>query len=158
MDVRIFLESCAQRKRALQERLTAALPDWFGIPEANRHYAAQAEVLPGLVAQADDEAVGLLLLKRHGAQSAEIYWLGVDPARHRHGIGTALVRSACASLHAEGAKFLFVATLHPSVAYEPYERTRLFYESMGFVYAHDEHGAEAHANPIAYYLKNLEPG
>lgn len=147
MTLSIALEPDPQRKRQLQERLTAQLPEWFGQPAANRAYAAQAEVLPGYVACLGGTARGLLLLKTHSDVSAEIVWLGVDPVCHRAGIGRALVDAV-----SDSARFLFVQTLHPEAAYEPYRRTRLFYESLGFRYVLEAPSADPD-NPLALYLK-----
>jgi len=83
--------------------------------------------------------------------------MDVDPTHHRRGVGSALVHALCESIGDDGIKFLFVATLHPSVAYEPYQRTRSFYEKLGFVYVLAEHGFVPETNPIAYYLKVFEP-
>ena len=44
-------------------------------------YASQAEILPAWVANVDGKDGGLLLLKRHGGHSAEIYWMGVHNGR-----------------------------------------------------------------------------
>jgi hypothetical protein len=44
MQPRVFLENDPDRKRQLQGRLTAQLPDWFGKPASNANYAKQAEV------------------------------------------------------------------------------------------------------------------
>ncbi|MGZ0151614.1 hypothetical protein ACXJJ3_31475 [Kribbella sp. WER1] len=49
----------------ITESLLAQLPTWFGIPEANAEYVRAAHTLPGVVAYAGDEPVGLLLHKRH---------------------------------------------------------------------------------------------
>ena len=119
-------------KRQLQEELTRCLPEWFGQRTSNQKYAAQAEILPGYVAYVDGTAKGLLLLKKHSRISAEIYWLGVDRDCHRSGIGRALVEAACKAARADQARYVFVCALHPRVSYEPYERTRRFYEAMGF--------------------------
>ena len=143
--------------RQTLEILTARLPQWFAQPEANRHYAEQAERLVGWVARIDDSPAGLLLLKRHNPASAEIYWLGVDPDRHRRGIGRTLIAAVERRLKDEQARFLFVMTLHPDVDYEPYRRTRAFYEAVGFEIAlgttQGTTGFES--NPLAYYLKLL---
>jgi GNAT superfamily N-acetyltransferase len=136
----------------VQEALTARLPRWFGQAEANRQYAEQAERLEGWTARVGGREVGLLLLKRHSAVSAEIHWLGVDPDHHRQGIGGALVAAVEERLKQERVKFLFVMTLHPSDPYEPYRRTRAFYENMGFALALSA-GAPPH--PLAWYLKLL---
>jgi ribosomal protein S18 acetylase RimI-like enzyme len=154
MTLSISLEPDPRRKRQLQEQITAHLPEWFGQRAANLAYAAQAERLPGFVASVDGTPKGLLLLKTHSAISAEIHWLGIDRECHRSGIGRALVEAGCAAAQAGGATLLFVRTLHPKVAYEPYQRTRRFYEALGFRYALEEPSPDSD-NPLALYLKNL---
>jgi GNAT superfamily N-acetyltransferase len=153
----VFLEADPDRKRQLQMQLTAQLPEWFGQPDSNAKYAKQAEVLDGYVAEADRDPCGLLLLKRTSPISAEIYWMAVTPARHRQGVGRALVGAASEAAREGGAKYLFVGTLHPDDPYEPYRRTREFYQSMGFAYVLEE---QFPANPnsrIAYYMKEIAP-
>jgi GNAT superfamily N-acetyltransferase len=153
----VFLEIDPGRKRQLQMWLTAQLPEWFGQPASNAKYARQAEVLEGYVAAVSGEPCGLLLLKRTSPISAEIYWMAVTPARHRQGIGRALVRTASEAARAGEARYLFVATLHPDDPYEPYARTREFYRSMGFAYVLEE---QFPANPdgrLGYYMKELAP-
>jgi ribosomal protein S18 acetylase RimI-like enzyme len=151
----VALEPDPARKRELQERLTATLPEWFGKADSNAKYAAQAEVLPGYVARMEDLRCGLLLLKKHSPISAEIYWMGVDPAHHRRGIGRRLVEAAVDAATADGIEFLFVSTLHPEDPYEPYQRTRRFYEALGFRYVLAEQFPADPNNPLAYYLHDL---
>jgi GNAT superfamily N-acetyltransferase len=153
--MRIFLDTDAVRKRELQRHLTALLPEWFGVAEANAAYARMAESLDGFVAQVDGHGCGLLLTEKHGARSVEIAWMGVEPMRHRTGIGRALLDAALEHARKAGTKFAFVATLHPDDPYEPYARTRRFYESMGFEYVLKEQFPADPANPLAYYLKIL---
>ena len=149
----VFLETDPDRKRQLQMRLTAQLPEWFGQPESNAEYARQAAVLDGFVAEVDQNPCGLLLLKSASPISAEIFWMAVTPARHRQGVGRALVRAASEAARAGGAKYLFVATLHPDDPYEPYRRTRAFYQSMGFGYVLEEQFPTNPNNRIAYYMR-----
>jgi hypothetical protein len=52
-------------------------------------------------------------------------------------------------------KYFFVATLHPDDPYEPFQRTRRFYEAMGFYYVLKEQFPSDPSNPGAYYLKPL---
>lgn len=155
MGVSIAREEDPAASRRLLEDLTGRLPEWFGQPQSNRHYAEQAEILEAWTARIDGGTVGLLLLKRHSAVSAEIYWLGIDPAHHRQGIGQALVRAIERQLGQEGLKYLFVMTLHPEDPYEPYQRTRAFYERLGFELALSRDPPGASPNPLAYYLKPL---
>jgi GNAT superfamily N-acetyltransferase len=157
MDVTLAREEDPARNRRLLETLTARLPEWFAQAESNRRYAEQAGILEAWVAQVAGRACGLLLLKRHSSVSAEIYWLGVDPDHHRQGIGKALIGAVEHRLREEKIGFLFVMTLHPEDPYEPYRRTRLFYERMGFALALSSGDALAasSSNPLAYYLKLL---
>jgi N-acetylglutamate synthase-like GNAT family acetyltransferase len=143
----VFLEPSPKRKRELQERLTAELPRWFGLPASNAKYAMLAEVLDGYIAECDGARCGLLLLKYHSQISAEVYWMGVDPTCHREGLGRSLMKLAIQDVRKRGIKYLFVATLHPDVEYEPFLRTRRFYEVMGFVYVHAEHFPADPENP-----------
>ena len=154
MPLSISLEADPRRKRQLQEQLTAGLPEWFGQPAANRAYAEQSERLPGYVARVDGAPRGLLLLKTHSPVSAEIYWMGVDRACHHSGIGRALVEAACAAARQDKALFMFVQTLHGRIAYEPYARTRRFYEALGFRYMLEAQGTDE-TNPLALYRKRL---
>jgi GNAT superfamily N-acetyltransferase len=157
MEVSIVEEKDPALRRRILETLTARLPEWFAQGESNRHYAAQAEILEAWVARLDGRACGLLLIKRHSPVSAEIYWLGVDPDHHRQGIGKALIGAIEHRLRKDKIKFLFVMTLHPGDPYEPYRRTRLFYERMGFALALSSGKALAtsSSDPLAYYLKLL---
>lgn len=157
MDVSIAREEDPAGSRRILETLTGRLPEWFAQGESNRRYAEQAEILEAWVARIDGRAGGLLLIKRHSPVSAEVYWLGVDPDHHRQGIGRALIGAVERQLRKEKIRFLFVMTLHPEDPYEPYRRTRLFYERMGFELALSSGQALAasSSNPLAYYLKPL---
>ena len=45
MDVSIAEEKDPAERRRVIANLTARLPEWFGRPESNRHYAEQSEML-----------------------------------------------------------------------------------------------------------------
>src|SRR5918995_4550624 len=113
MGVSIAREEDPAASRRFLEALTARLAEWFAQPDSNRHYAEQAEVLESWAARIEGSVRGLLLLKRHSAVAAEIYWLAVDPDHHRQGIGRALISSIDDRLREDRLKYLFVATLHP---------------------------------------------
>ena len=115
------------------ERLLNALPDWFGIEESNRGYVESARTLPTVLACDGDRVLGALLWHQHFTESAEVHLMVVDPAYHRVGIGSALLRRAEDELRADGVRYLQVKTLGPSLPDEHYERTRRFYAARGFV-------------------------
>jgi len=128
-DLRVHRRSAPQTV----EHILRGLPDWFGIEEAIREYVADATTLPCYVALFGDRAVGVLLLRRHFPQSAEVHLLAVEKDSHRRGVGSALLAAAEADLKADGVQFLLVHTVGPSSDSEPYARTCEFYRARGFV-------------------------
>ena len=118
---------------ALCRSILDQLPEWFGIPESNADYARLADEGPAWLAVDNGEVVGLMLLKPHFTTAVEVYLLAVVPARHRSGVGRTLIAAAEAWAKARGARYLTVKTRGPSLPYEPYERTRAFYEATGFI-------------------------
>ena len=98
-----------------------------------------------------------LLHPRTGRVTLEDRDVSRTPAHElvRQGIGQALVRAIERQLGHEGLRYLFVMTLHPEDPYEPYQRTRAFYERVGFELALSRDPPGASPNPLAYYLKPL---
>jgi GNAT superfamily N-acetyltransferase len=118
------------------ERLLRLLPTWFGIESAIRDYLDAARHLTTIFAwpdQAGQPPVGVLLVARHFPVSAEVHLMAVDPARHREGIGRALVQRAESDLRADGVRVLSVKTLGPSHPDPGYARTRAFYQALDFL-------------------------
>lgn len=113
--------------------ILSELPDWFGIPESNAAYAAAAEQGPTWIADEADETIGVMVLRDTGFSAIDIHLLAVRPHRHRQGVGRALVEEALAYARMLGKHLLTVKTQGPSAGYEAYERTRAFYEGMGFL-------------------------
>ena len=59
--------------------------------------------------------------------------MGILKEYHRMGIGSELMERAEEYCQQKGLVYLTVKTLDGSVDFEPYERTRRFYEKMGFI-------------------------
>jgi ribosomal protein S18 acetylase RimI-like enzyme len=112
--------------------ILAELPEWFGLPESNAEYADLAETQQAWVAEEAGEVLGLMVLMDHGFSAIDIHLLAVRPHAHRRGVGRALVGQARLAAQAQGKPYLTVKTRGPSLPYEPYERTRAFYEGVGF--------------------------
>lgn len=150
----VHVDDPAERSR-IAEAVLRDLPDWFGIEEATREYIATAATLPTFVVEPD---AGFLCLKQHTPAAAEIYVMGVRRARHREGIGRALVEEAESWCRARGIRFLHVKTLGPSRSDPGYDATRRFYEALGFVALEELHGLWDEENPTLVLVKDVRPG
>ncbi len=121
---------------ALCAHILADLPEFFGLPDSNRAYAAAAETLPSFVASVEqgDRRIdaGLLLLKETAPAAVELHLIAVLREFQGVGVGGALVRAAEAHLRERGVRWFHVKTLGPTDPDENYARTRGFYVAMGF--------------------------
>ena len=113
--------------------LLAALPDWFGLPDANEQFERDVRELPMWVARLGHQPIGFATLRQHFPASAELHLIAVDPAHHRHGIGAKLVAVIEAHLRATAARHLTVKTLAPEAGDLHYARTHRFYATQGFL-------------------------
>ncbi len=120
----------AQKARIAREVLEA-LPDWFGIPESREKYIRESREEPFFAAVDENGAAGFLCLKETGEATVELAVMGVRKECHRSGIGTALFRAAKAYAQSAGYAFMQVKTVQMG-RYEDYDRTNLFYRSLGF--------------------------
>ena len=151
----VVLEPNPARKRELQEHLSAMLPDWFGQPESNAKYAVQAEILDGYIVESEG------VPSRHAfAQMAQSRKRGSLLDGRRPGIpslrsGPGTDGGSNRSRSQTRSEIPFCDDTAPDVRYEPYQRTRRFYEAMGLVYVLEEQFPANPESPTAYYLKQL---
>ncbi len=119
-------------KADICEPILRALPEWFAVERSIRQYLKDIDTMPTLIAKANGKVAGFLTIKRHSEYSAEVHVMGVRPEMHGRGIGSELMQRAEASLCSQGFEYLQVKTLGPSAHSNEYERTRAFYQAMGF--------------------------
>jgi ribosomal protein S18 acetylase RimI-like enzyme len=131
------------------------LPDWFGIEESNRSYVAAAEVLDNTAATLDGQIVGICLVRGHTPAASEIELLAVRSNLHRCGVGRLLLARVEADLRTRGTMLLQVKTRGPSLPSPAYERTRAFYEAMGFVPLEERVDIWGPENPCLISVKVL---
>jgi GNAT superfamily N-acetyltransferase len=131
------------------------LPEWFGIEESNRTYVAAAEILDNVAARLDGEIVGICLVRGHTATASEIELLAVRSDLHRRGVGRLLLAQVERDLRTWGITLLQVKTRGPSLPSPVYERTRAFYEAMGFVPLEERTDIWGPANPCLISVKVL---
>jgi GNAT superfamily N-acetyltransferase len=127
--------------------ILGSIPEWFGIPEANASYVADAGRLPSYLAVDGDgvdgdgvdsgQVVGVALVTEHFPQSRELHLLAVRRDRHRQGVGRLLLAAVETDLRDAGVRLLEVHTVGPSHEHAGYAATRAFYESLGFVPVHE---------------------
>jgi len=114
------------------ERILRSLPEWFGIEESLVRYLEELPATECFVAENEGALTGFLSLRHHNPFSSEIHVIAVLAGNHGRGIGRALVERAETELRARSVEYLQVKTLGPSRPDASYERTRGFYERMGF--------------------------
>ena len=127
----IAVVKSAEEKRRIARMILEALPEWFGIPEARETYIQESADEITLVSTENGAPNGFLCLKETGRDTVELAVMGVLKECHRRGIGTALFETAKAIAVEQGYSFLQVKTVQMG-RYEEYDRTNLFYLSLGF--------------------------
>lgn len=86
--------------------------------------------------------------------TADLYWIVVDTARQRRGIGTQLLAEVEQRLTADGCRLIVVETSSRA----DYAPTRAFYERRGYARAATIAGYYAPGDDLAIYLKDLRHG
>ncbi len=123
----------SEEKPVIARHILEGLTDWFGVPESRERYIAESAHQPMVAAwvEGEEEPVGFLCLKETGKATMEIAVMGVLQRSHRRGLGTRLFQEARRMARELGYAFLQVKTVRMG-CYEDYDRTNLFYLSLGF--------------------------
>ena len=120
-----------EEKAAISAQILRSLPEWFGLPESTAEYIEACRSLPFWAEYRDGTPVGFLAMRETGPYTAELYVMGVLKEYHRQGVGRALFSSFQEYTKSKGYEYLQVKTVDAG-RYPEYDRTRLFYESLGF--------------------------
>lgn len=118
-------------KQDIIQYVLEALPDWFGIPEAREEYIRESIGKACLAAYHGNNPIGFLYLKETGKDTVELAAMGILKKYHRKGIGKKLVHCAKKAAYEQGYSFMQVKTVQMG-KYEEYDKTNLFYLSLGF--------------------------
>jgi len=110
---------------------------------------------PPVVAPADDRIVGFAALEVHNDVSIELHVIAVERAHHREGIGKALVAWSEEYCRRRQVPWFHVKTLGPSEPDAGYERTRQFYEALGFAPLFETRALWDENNPALIMVKKL---
>ena len=118
------------QKTAVVAEVLKDLPEWFGIPESTQAYIEGAKELQVWAAYQENELTGFVSLSYSSEECAEIDCLGVKKAHQGRGIGSQLL----AALESEARKnvdYLQAKTVAEG-SNKDYDRTNVFYRSLGF--------------------------
>ena len=142
------------QKERIAEQVLLQLPEWFGVPESTRGYIEGVRTIPFWAAMIEGKAVGFIALRETSPATAEIYVMGVVPARHRHGTGHALYKQFELYAKTHGYSFVQVKTVRKG-SYESYDKTNAFYTAMGFQEFECFPDYWDEANPCQIYVKAI---
>lgn len=142
-------------RRHICAEITATLPNWFGLPDANARYIEGVATKAAFVVRDNaGDVIAMLSLNHPYPTNADIYWVGVRPEYHRKGIGGALLAAAVARARELGCETMTVETLSDKDPDPGYARTREYYTAMSFrpLFELRPHGDN---NPLVYMMKLL---
>lgn len=124
------IDDCTVRLWIAREILDT-LPDWFGIPESTAQYVAGCAQYPMWADFENDCCRGFIAMRQTSDCAAEIFVMGVKPQFHRMGIGRELFCALRGEAMRMGLDYLHVKTVQMG-RYEEYDKTNMFYRSLGF--------------------------
>lgn len=104
---------------------------WFTNGAIKKEIPIDIKINKGFIAEENNRVLGFLTYTSYEGK-VELGWFGVDPKLHRKGVGTALFKKVEKEIKKTGTSELRVDTLSEKEKYKPYERTRAFYQKMGF--------------------------
>jgi GNAT superfamily N-acetyltransferase len=141
------------------EAVLRSLPQWFGIEEALRMYAADTARLPTFaLSEGGDAVVAFISLMQHFPESWEIHCVAVHSSARGRGHGTALLNHAEEWLVGQNVKYLQVKTVAHTSKSLAYAETREFYRAKGFTPLEIFPLLWAPQNPALQLIKVLHPG
>ena len=108
-----------------------------------------------VAAYEDDKPIGFLCLKETGKDTVELAVMGVLQEYHRKGVGKSLFKKAKEIAVEKGYSFMQVKTVKMGV-YEDYDKTNLFYQSIGFKELEVFPLYWDEANPCQIYVMSLK--
>lgn len=128
----IIEQISSETAEALCRKITADLPEYFGLPECNERYALGVRNCKNFAASIDGNYIALLSIDFPYPTNSNIYWMGVLRKFQGRGIGRQLLAGVCNKAKEQGAHTMSVETLAPNEADENYLKTYQFYEALGF--------------------------
>lgn len=130
MEIELISPDTAEK---LCRQITADLPEYFGLAEANEHYALGVRSKVNFAAKINGNHIALLSMDFPYPSNSNIYWMGILRDNQRNGIGKSLIDEAVRYARGKGAGTMTVETLSETEADENYLKTYRFYQACGFL-------------------------
>ncbi|MBO5266743.1 MAG: GNAT family N-acetyltransferase [Ruminiclostridium sp.] len=119
------------KKREISKFILESLKEWFEKEESRNSYIEESVSQLFFTAKENDKYIGFLCLKETGEATVELSVMGVLRKFHRKGTGRALFEYAKNVAKECGYSFIQVKTVRMGI-YEDYDKTNMFYKSLGF--------------------------
>ena len=143
-----------KQKMIITREILEALPEWFEILEGRENYIKDSVGKEFVSAYKDDEPIGFLYLTETGKDTLELAVMGVKKEYHRMGIGRKLFKNAREIARKAGFSFIQVKTVKMGM-YDDYDKTNLFYLSLGFKDLEVFPPLWDEANPCQIYIMSV---
>lgn len=111
--------------------IVRSLPEYF-LPEHLGDIEADIRKDENLAAEIDNKVMGFINYRVASSDLAEIQWMAISPKVQSKGIGSDLMTEFITQMQNQGIKVIELSTIASSDNFEPYKRTRKFYEKFGF--------------------------
>ena len=121
----------ANKKGEISKLILESLKEWFEKEESRNSYIEESVSQLFFAAMENEECIGFLCLKETGEATVELAVMGVLREFHRKGTGRALFEYAKTVAKECGYSFIQVKTVRMGI-YEDYDKTNMFYKSLGF--------------------------
>lgn len=147
------IKNSTEKKRILRTVLEA-LPEWFEMKSGRESYIKECETQLCFAAVEKEKPVGFICLKETGKDTLELAVMGILKEYHRRGIGKQLFVQAKQRAMELGYSFIQVKTVKMGI-YPSYDKTNLFYKSLGFKEFEIFPTLWDENNPCQIYVMNL---
>ncbi len=126
------LEEYDPTHRAALRDLVGRLDDWFEPAAWDTIKTTLAPDTTLLAVDGAQRVIGFVVVRIERDAVGRIAWAGVDASAQRRGVGRAMFDYIIGEARAAGLTELRVETMSDTVDYAPFERTRAFYQALGF--------------------------
>ena len=132
MEYKVFAVSDNDKKAEFASIILQKLVEWLGVKKNIQKYVNYLNEYQCWAAFDNDECIGIFFGRILGNKLGDVYLYGIDPKYNRKGIGTLLYKKVEEYFAKNGCESIMVNTIDGIGPDGNYQKTRNFYEKMGF--------------------------